>query len=315
MQFSLAAETSRVLDVLPENEPLAVAFSGGADSTATAAVLLNLLRGRGETDRLRLYTLSIGGGSDLASARAGARALGAEELWEAIEAPPAVLDLNAAVRTLEDYRPLDVACGAVMRAFLSALRSRRPDLVFIFDGDGGDENWKAYPVEDSDLTIHSVLANPLLYHEGWGVDSIKHSLTYSGGLSRGVVRGFAPAREFGFRLISPHTLRPVITAALAAPLSELVGEDVRKLYALKGEVVRAGLAFLGFEIAIAPKKRFQEGATATEVFRNRLVRSRAELRRIFEDQYRPAFPQKGHEAPQSPFLSDARIPRGAEPLA
>lgn len=310
---ALAKETSRVLAVLPEGAPLAVAFSGGADSTATAAVLLHLLRERGEADRLRLYTLSIGGGSDAASAREGARAIGAEELWEALPAPPSALDMVAAVRALEDYRPLDVACGAAMRAFLSALRARRPDLVFLFDGDGGDENWKAYPVEDSDLTIKSVLANPLLYHEGWGVDSIKHSLTYSGGLSRGVVRGFAPAREFGFRLISPHTLRPVVAAALSAPLHELVGEDVTRLYALKGEVVRAGLASLGFTASIAPKKRFQEGATAPEVFRSRLVRSRAELRRIFEDRYGPVSREERQEAPS--VLAGVHSSRGAEPQA
>ena len=41
----------------------------------------------------------------------------------------------------------------------------------------GDENLKAYPLEDSDLTLSSVLRNPLLYQEGWGIEAIKHSLT------------------------------------------------------------------------------------------------------------------------------------------
>ncbi|MGH7803168.1 MAG: hypothetical protein ACREQJ_02370, partial [Candidatus Binatia bacterium] len=202
-------------------------------------------------------------------------------------ASPAALDLAGAVRRLEDYRPLDVQCGAAMRAFLAALRERRGDLVHVFDGDGGDESWKSYPLEDSELTIKSVLANPLLYHEGWGVSSIKHSLTYSGGLSRGVVRGFAPARELGFRLVSPHTLRPVIAAALAAPLTDLVGDDPEKLYGLKGEVVGAGLRSLGFDVPIEKKRRFQEGAAAADVFANRLVASRAALRRVFESVYPP----------------------------
>ena len=48
------------------------------------------------------------------------------------------------------------------------------------DGDGGDENLKDYPIEENpELTIRSVLNNMLLYQEGWGVNSIKHSLTYS----------------------------------------------------------------------------------------------------------------------------------------
>ena len=52
-------------------------------------------------------------------------------------------------------------------------------LTYLLDGDGGDENLKSYPLEDSDLTLSSVLRNPLLYQEGWGVDAIKHSLAYS----------------------------------------------------------------------------------------------------------------------------------------
>ena len=36
----------------------------------------------------------------------------------------------------------------------------------------------------SELTIRSVVNNRMLYQEGWGVDSIKHSLTYSGGKGR-----------------------------------------------------------------------------------------------------------------------------------
>ena len=44
-----------------------------------------------------------------------------------------------------------------------------PALKYLLDGDGGDENLKDYPLEDSDLTLSSVLRNPLLYQEGWGV--------------------------------------------------------------------------------------------------------------------------------------------------
>lgn len=282
---ALESGIRRALDALAHGSPLGVALSGGADSAAVASLLWKCLGERGERERLRLFTLSIGGGSDREAAGAVARALGAGSCWEVIEAEPGDLDLAETVACLEDYRPLDVQCGAVARAFLKNLRARHPELVTLFDGDGGDENWKSYPVEDSDLTIKSVLNNPLLYHEGWGIDSIKHSLTYSGGLSRGIVRGFAPARELGFRLISPHALRPAIAAALAAPLRDLVGDSVEKLYALKGSVIAAGLEACGGPVPLAPKKRFQEGATGESVRKERLSATRRQLRKIHEDRF------------------------------
>ena len=39
----------------------------------------------------------------------------------------------------------------------------------------------------------------MLYQEGWGVEAIKHSLTYSGGQSRGYARTYAPALWPGLR--------------------------------------------------------------------------------------------------------------------
>jgi asparagine synthase (glutamine-hydrolysing) len=297
---ALAATVALILDAIPREAPLGVAFSGGADSSAVAALLCRELARRGETERLRLFTLSVGGGGDRDAAGEVVRALGAGGRWEAIEAPAEDLDLAAAVACLEDYRPLDVACGAALRALLKNLRLRHPELVHLFDGDGGDENWKSYPVEDSDLTIKSVLNNPLLYHEGWGVDSIKHSQTYSGGLSRGAVRGFAPAREFGFRLHSPHAERRVIAAALAAPLRELVGESLERLSALKGEVIAAGLRRMGLDLPIASKRRFQEGATSSEIFAACLRASRADLRRLHESRFGEFEESDAGQAPASP---------------
>ena len=80
-------------------------------------------------------------------------------------------------------------CAAVNLALLGAIRERYPDWRHLADGDGGDENLKDYPIEENaELTIRSVVSNRMLYQEGWGVDAIKHSLTYSGGLGRGCVR-------------------------------------------------------------------------------------------------------------------------------
>ncbi len=88
--------------------------------------------------------------------------------------------------------------------YAESLRQRYPEWRYLIDGDGGDENLKDYPIEQNpELTIRSVINNPMLYQEGWGVGKIKHSLTYSGGLSRSYSRTYAPAHHFGF-LASVH---------------------------------------------------------------------------------------------------------------
>jgi asparagine synthase (glutamine-hydrolysing) len=313
-RYADALETiiERVLAVLPAREPIGIAFSGGADSSAVAALLWKALLKRNQGGRAWFFTLSVEGGSDRDAAAAVAESLGFRERWSAIEAPPSDLDLSRAVAAIEDYRPLDVQCAAAMRALLGRVRRARPDLVYLFDGDGGDENWKSYPLSDSDITIRSVLNNPLLYHEGWGVDSIKHSLTYSGGFSRGVVRGFAPAREYGFRLISPHAMRPAIAAALSAPLRGLVGEDAGLLAALKGKIVRAGLASRGLSAPFSPKRRFQEGASGAEVYESLRTATRSELRSLHQERFArwsPAGAPRGTGAPE------AREPAAPSPPA
>ncbi len=127
-------------------------------------------------------------------------------------------DLEEAIATIEDYHPLDVECAAASLVLLKAIRERHPSLRYLLDGDGGDENLKAYPLEDSDLTISSILKNPLLYQEGWGIDAIKHSLCYSGGLSRSYVRTYAPAHRLGFTAFSPYTTRSAIAKAAGHPV-------------------------------------------------------------------------------------------------
>src|SRR5207302_3852410 len=115
--------------------------------------------------------------------------------------------IDDAIRVIEDYKPLDVQSAAMCLALCRGIRRRYPDWKYLLDGDGGDENLKDYAIEDNpELTIRSVLNNPLLYQEGWGVESIKHSLTYSGGLSRGYTRTYAPAAVCGFDGLSPYTL-------------------------------------------------------------------------------------------------------------
>jgi asparagine synthase (glutamine-hydrolysing) len=105
----------------------------------------------------------------------------------------------------------------------------------------------------------------MLYQEGWGVDSIKHSLTYSGGYSRACARSYACAREFGFAAFSPYTRPSVIAVAEAIPFAELTGGSHERLYSLKGEIVARGVrSVLGLEMPIFPKRRFQHGSVAAD---------------------------------------------------
>jgi asparagine synthase (glutamine-hydrolysing) len=252
------------LKTVPLDEPVAVAFSGGVDSTS---VLLMAVRANqaigGSADRIRAFTLDLGGGSDAAQAERVVRDLGLERQWERVAASPADYDLEAAIRVIEDYHPLDVECAATAVCLLRAVRDRYPHLKYLLDGDGGDENLKSYPLEDSDLTLSSILRNPLLYQEGWGVDAIKHSLAYSGGLSRGYVRTYAPGAVLGFTAFSPFTARSVIAAAVAIPFEQILDGDPSRLATLKQEIVGAGVdATLGIQMPVNQKRRFQDGATA-----------------------------------------------------
>jgi len=179
---------------VPDGQQIAVLFSGGVDSGSVLLLARHALRKLGrDPDLARAFTLDLGGGEDAAQAERWVRELGLESSWERISRPTVIPDLEEAISIIEDYHPLDVECAAASIVLLKAVRERYPDLKYLLDGDGGDENLKAYPMEDSDLTLSSILKNPLLYQEGWGVDAIKHSQCYSGGLSRSYARtGAAP---------------------------------------------------------------------------------------------------------------------------
>jgi asparagine synthase (glutamine-hydrolysing) len=205
-------------------------------------------------------------------------------LGETVDVPSRALDPLRAVAVIEDYKPLDVECATVNLGLLAAIRGRYPDWRLLVDGDGGDENLKDYPIEaNSELTIRSVVNNRMLYQEGWGVDSIKHSLTYSGGYSRGCVRSYACAREYGFVDFSPYTRPSVIAVAEAIPFAELTEGSHERLYALKGEIVSRGVrSVLGLEMPVFPKRRFQHGSVSTDRVARLFPQSEARYRRHFE---------------------------------
>jgi asparagine synthase (glutamine-hydrolysing) len=264
---------------VPEREPVAVAFSGGIDSLSVLLLARQACVELGRSpDQIRAFTLDLGGGEDAAQAERAVHQLGLASSWEAIAASPAESDLEGAIRLIEDYQPLDVECAATATCLLRGVRRRYPGLKYLLDGDGGDENLKSYPLEDSDLTLSSVLRNPLLYQEGWGIDAIKHSLAYSGGLSRSYVRTYAPAAALGFDAFSPFTVRSVVAAAVAIPFERVLGGREQRLYTLKQDVVSAGIkAALGVEMPANPKRRFQDGAAGAP----RARVSKAWCRRVF----------------------------------
>ncbi len=282
---ALANECNQWLDTIPSDEPLGVLFSGGIDSGSVFLVLYDLLRKRGESPaRLKAFTASIdGNGADAAQAE---RFLGELDLGlflEVVDLPSTAIDYREAVRVIEDYKPLDVQSAAMGLALCRGIRERYPTWKYLVDGDGGDENLKDYPIEEnSELTIRSVLNNPLLYHEGWGVFAVKHSLTYSGGQSRGHVRTYAPGRSLGFHGFSPYALPNVIAVSEAIPFIELTGWSHDKLYALKGEIVRRGVeAITGLTMPVFEKRRFQHGVASRETFAALFPTDEAEYRKAF----------------------------------
>jgi asparagine synthase (glutamine-hydrolysing) len=270
---ALCDEIVKWLRALPADAPVGVCFSGGVDSGSVFLATYHAMKALGLSPaRLKAFTLDCGDGPDVAQARAFLEPLGLGLFLETIEARRCELDLDEALRVLEDYKPLDVECAAVGLALCRGIRARYPGWRHLVDGDGGDENLKDYPIEaNPELTIRSVVDNLMLYHEGWGVGKIKHSLTYSGGLSRSYARTYAPARRYGFRGFSPYTRPSVVEVAEGIPFAALTRYDVPTLYALKGEIVRRGVrAVTGLDMPVFPKRRFQHGALPEAALRAQL---------------------------------------------
>ena len=281
---ALAEETAKWLRELPEDAPIGVCFSGGIDSGAVFLTIYHVLRRLGlSPSRLKAFTLDFGNGPDRSQAREFLEALGLGLFLEPIEAHLNSLDVAETIRVVEDYKPLDLEAAAMALTLCRGIRALYPDWKHLADGEGGDENLKDYPIEENpELTIRSVVSNLMLYQEGWGVGRIKHSLTYSGGLSRAYTRSYAPARFCGFAGFSPFTRPSVIEVAEGIPFEQLTGMEVEKLYQLKGEIVARGIKVItGLDMPVFTKRRFQHGALPREELRRRLPERESDLRRQF----------------------------------
>ncbi|MBD0851248.1 asparagine synthase-related protein [Maribacter arenosus] len=282
-------EIKKWLQFRAKSGPIGVTFSAGIDSGSVFLLTYHALKELGESpSRLKAFTLSIDGdGDDLIQAREFLRKLNLELFLEPIELDYNALDWKEAIQVVEDYKPLDIQSATMNLALLKGIRSRYPEWKFIIDGDGGDENLKDYPIEENpELTIRSVLNNLMLYHEGWGVDSIKHSLTYSGGLSRGYMRTFSPADLLGFESFSPYTLPNVIEISEGIPYIDMTDWDHQKLYDLKGQIVFEGVkAITGMEMPVFEKRRFQHGAASKNDFDKHFPEKEITYRKQFLSKY------------------------------
>jgi asparagine synthase (glutamine-hydrolysing) len=285
---AVADELAQWLQRLPAHEPVGVCFSGGIDSGSVFLTTYHVMRKLGMSpSRLKAFVLDLGDGPDVAQARAFLDALGLGLFLEPVAVDASSLNVDETIRVVEDYKALDVQSATMAMALCRGLRQRYPDWRYLVDGDGGDENLKDYPIEENpELTIHSVINNPMLYQEGWGVGKIKHSLTYSGGLSRSYSRTYAPAHHFGFSGFSPFTRTSVVAVAEGIPFIALTNYDVERLYQLKGEIVSRGVkAVTGFAMPVFSKRRFQHGAVSEDTLRSRLPFREAEYRQRFLSLY------------------------------
>ena len=281
-------ECAKWLDSIPKDEPIGVLFSGGIDSGSVFLVLYNLLLKRGESPaRLKAFTLSVNNGPDADQAHKFLDSLNLSMFLEVLEGELSDLDYKETIRVIEDYKQRDVEAATMALTLCKKIRERYPDWIYLADGDGGDENMKSYPIEENpELTIRSVLNNPLLYHEGWGVDKIKHSLTYSGGQSRGHVRVYATSDKYGFRGFSPFTLPNVIEVSEGIPFIQLTDWKHEELYALKGDVVQRGVkAVTGLDMPVFPKRRMQHGTVKMDDFNKVFPDDEAVYRNYFRSLY------------------------------
>ncbi len=285
----LYEEIKKWLQFRAKTGPVGVTFSAGIDSGSVFLLTYHALKELGESpSRLKAFTLSIDGdGADLLQARKFLEALNLGLFLEPIEVDYSTLDWKKAVKVVEDYKALDIQSATMNLSLLQGIRSRYPEWKYIIDGDGGDENLKDYPIEENpELTIRSVLNNLMLYHEGWGVESIKHSLTYSGGLSRGYMRTFATSDLLGFEGFSPYTLPNVIEISEGIPYIDMTNWDHQKLYALKGQIVFDGVkAITGMEMPVFQKRRFQHGAVSSRDFSRHFPDKEIEYRKEFLSNY------------------------------
>ena len=257
------------IELIPANEPIGVALSGGADSMVITTVLLETLRQCGRNNPVSAVTLAINeGGSDLPQAQKVAEILGQRHPnfhLQVIRINSNDVNLAAlkqeSMLTLEEYHSRDVECGMAGLLLHQGLGgNNRLSLRYAFDGDGGNEIFQDYPREDQGygiVPLEDVLADPLLFLLGYERSKLAFNPVFSSGLSRAYTRTFNPARRYGVIPFSPLVDRRLIDFGQRLPLAQF---DPKHLPALRPEAVRLGVrSTFGLDLPAFPKARFQEG--------------------------------------------------------
>lgn len=263
------------LRLIPKNEPIGVALSGGADSSLVAAVLLSELKKERMSNKIFCLTLSIdGGGTDLGQAKEVFICL-QKNFGEQINFYPLFVPSyfnlpqlqKQAAMVLEEYHSRDVECGMAALLFHEAIKeeaknSSLPALCFCFDGDGGNEIFRDYPLSDEGyglISAEDVYQDPFLFLLGYERSKLAFNPVFSSGLSRAYTRTFNPGREFSVRGFSPLIDRRLVDFSQRLPLRQ-IAPTPEELHSLRTKVVRTGIKeVLGINLPVFPKTRFQEG--------------------------------------------------------
>ena len=283
----LKSEVSKWVERVPENEPIGCCFSGGIDSGAVFLATYSVMRELGcDLGRLKAFTLSFGDGPDLQQCKDFLGQLNMEMFLEPIDASLEDIDVAETIQIVEDYKILDIESASMAVALCRGIRKKYPAWKHLIDGDGGDENLKDYPIEENpELTIRSVVNNQMLYQEGWGVGTIKHSLTYSGGLSRSYARTYAPGHHLVSRASALHPAgcgrgrrgHPVHRANQLRRRQTLrpQGRHRRPWNQISARV----------QMPVYEKRRFQHGATSVDSLRENIPSREGKLRQRFLELY------------------------------
>ena len=194
------SELRRWLAVQNPTASIGIPFSGGIDSGAILLCLYKLLLNKGHSPaRLKAFTLAVDGeGEDARQAHEFLSATSLEMLGEIVEVPSSAVDPLRAVSVIEDYKPLDVECAAVNLALLAGIRDRYPTGACSSTATAAMRISRTTRSRKTVSSRFGAWSTTACSPGSWGVDSIKHSLTYSGGYSRGCVRSYACSREHGF---------------------------------------------------------------------------------------------------------------------
>ena len=252
--------------------PIGVRFSGGIDSGAVFLVAYHAMLRLGQSPaRLKAFTLDWAAAATLrAGAAISCDALGLSMFLEAIDGRSRATSIST--ETLRVDRGLQAARRRVRGGGPAAVprHPRALSRVAATSSTATAATRTSRTIRSRrtrELTIRSVVNNLMLYQEGWGVGSIKHSLTYSGGLSRGYVRTYAPARRYGFDGLQPVHAPGGHRGRRGHPVRRADRLRRATLYALKGEIVAARRArrhrprHAGLPEAAVPARRRRRGSS------------------------------------------------------